>query len=162
MATRWSHYQYLWLFRIPWTIFLAHRCHWCHNNWYALCSHSLPRRPSVRLLSLPISSAHYPNDLFSLSSFSPSLPTPPPRQPGRRRAHNYGFATARFLACLPSSLTSYSYPPSLPRGMRAYNRTSPAPLVAYGRVKTFVNPMSLILCLNRSIKPKMPFQFTLP
>ena len=138
MATRWSHYQYLWLFRIPWTIFLAHRCHWCHNNWYALCSHSLPRRPSVRLLSLPISSAHYPNDLFSLSSFSPSLPTPPPRQPGRRRAHNYGFATARFLACLPSSLTSYS---SLPRGMRAYNRTSPAPLVAVDRVKTFGNPM---------------------
>ena len=62
------------LFSIPWTYFLAHRCHWCHNNWYVLRS-LFTAAASVRLLSLPISSAHYPNDLFSLSSFSPS-PSP--------------------------------------------------------------------------------------
>ena len=126
------------------------------------CALSLPpRRPCVSYRS------QFPRPITQTIS-SPSrvslllpLPTPPPRQPGRRRAHNYGFATARFLACLPSFFPHFVFLSSLPRGMRAYNRTSPAPLVAYGRVKTFVNPMSLILCLNRSITPKMPFQFTL-
>ena len=126
MATRWSHYQYLWLFRIPWTIFLAHRCHWCHNNWYALCSLSLPRRPSVRLLSLPISSAHYPNDLFSLSSFSPS-PSPdststPASQGGGARII---MDLPRLVSWLASLLPSLRIPPLPPSPVACVPTTEP-------------------------------------